>query len=254
MASSSRCANCGSILDAEDRFCPTCGQPAPPPPAPPPPTPPPPVAPLTQYCTNCRAEIGPRKRFCTACGQAVAGTPRPPWLDPAPGPGGPPGGGGVPPRPAPLGPQGPVALRYAGVWSRFAALLLDGVMLVCLQGAVVDIIGRGGAISGEAGYGFAVLLYFLLCEAFLGGTLGKGVMGLRIVNSAGQSPGLLRALARTLLRPIDAFPGVIPYLLGAVLVANSRTKQRLGDRVGGTYVVSDASLTAVRRARAASGI
>jgi hypothetical protein len=45
------------------------------------------------------------------------------------------------------------------------------------------------------------------------------------------------ALTRNLMRFVDAFPYVIPYLLGAYAVSNSPKMQRFGDRVAETMVV-----------------
>lgn len=45
------------------------------------------------------------------------------------------------------------------------------------------------------------------------------------------------AFVRNILRPVDAFPYVFPYLVGAVLVWSGPLRQRLGDRVAKTAVV-----------------
>jgi uncharacterized RDD family membrane protein YckC len=45
------------------------------------------------------------------------------------------------------------------------------------------------------------------------------------------------ALIRNLMRFLDAFPYVVPYLVGAVAISNSPKLQRLGDRTSETIVV-----------------
>jgi hypothetical protein len=45
------------------------------------------------------------------------------------------------------------------------------------------------------------------------------------------------AAVRNLARAVDAFPYVIPYLVGAIAVRSSDTKQRLGDRWAKTVVI-----------------
>ena len=45
------------------------------------------------------------------------------------------------------------------------------------------------------------------------------------------------ALTRNLMRFLDAFPYVVPYLVGAYAISNSPKMQRFGDRVAETMVV-----------------
>ena len=67
-------------------------------------------------------------------------------------------------------------------------------------------------------------------------TLGKRIMGLKVVHENGgrASPGQL--LVRNLLRPIDLMPGL--YILGMALVLMGPRPQRLGDRLARTLVVT----------------
>jgi uncharacterized RDD family membrane protein YckC len=67
-----------------------------------------------------------------------------------------------------------------------------------------------------------------------GATIGKMVLGLRVVKLDGSRISWKESIIRTLLRIID---GLFGYLLGAILVWKSPTKQRLGDRVAKTVVV-----------------
>ncbi len=50
-----------------------------------------------------------------------------------------------------------------------------------------------------------------------------------------------QSLVRNLARLIDALPYVIPYLVGAVVVSGSSTRQRLGDRWAKTVVIASGS-------------
>jgi len=78
------------------------------------------------------------------------------------------------------------------------------------------------------------LVYFLVLEGGWGITLGKLAMGLRVVDKRGRAPGLLRGFLRTLLRPLEVNPLLAP---AAVVVLLSRSRQRLGDMLAGTYVL-----------------
>ena len=78
--------------------------------------------------------------------------------------------------------------------------------------------------------------YRIVGEGLYGLTIGKVLTGLRVVDArSGSIPGLRAAIYRTLLRPIDGFPGV--YLVGAVFVLLSPEGLRLGDRVARTRVI-----------------
>jgi uncharacterized RDD family membrane protein YckC len=139
-------------------------------------------------------------------------------------------------------------VRYAGVGVRFAAVLLDGVILGVL-GIVVALLGGGGYTTRTStaasagvdleGSNFLVWLvvafgYYVVAEAALGGTPGKLAVGLRVVDEDGHFIGWGRAFVRNIVRPIDFF---FLYLVAAVSVWASPRRQRLGDRAAGTFVV-----------------
>ena len=88
---------------------------------------------------------------------------------------------------------------------------------------------------------FIVVAYFFVQEAFFSTTVGKMILGLRVVDRYGRSLSVLSALIRNMLRLIDSWPGY--YLVGIVIACFSPTYQRLGDRVAQTYVVSIKSVT-----------
>lgn len=83
-----------------------------------------------------------------------------------------------------------------------------------------------------------VFLYYVLFEALAQGTPGKLVCGLRVVQSRdGGRIGASEAILRTLLRVVDAFPYVVPYLVAAAVVGLLKRNQRVGDLVAETLVI-----------------
>ncbi|HJU57287.1 MAG TPA: RDD family protein, partial [Actinomycetota bacterium] len=74
-------------------------------------------------------------------------------------------------------------------------------------------------------------------EARYGGSIGKRARRLRVVMEDGGHVTAEAALIRNLMRFLDAFPYVVPYLVGAVAISNSPTMQRFGDRTAETIVV-----------------
>jgi uncharacterized RDD family membrane protein YckC len=139
------------------------------------------------------------------------------------------------------------ASSTVGVGYRLLALIIDGIVLLIVtcplsiiaflanDGDSTEFSGVGTAMNGIA---FIVtLLYFAGMEATRGATVGKMALGLRVVKTDGSMPDWGSTIVRNLLRIVDMFPYFIPYLVGAILVWTSPTRQRLGDRVAGTMVV-----------------
>jgi uncharacterized RDD family membrane protein YckC len=83
-------------------------------------------------------------------------------------------------------------------------------------------------------YFLVVLGYYFVLEAATGKTIGKMMMGLRVVSTAGPYTPM-KAFIRTLLRIVDGLPFL--YLLGLIVMVTSKQKQRIGDMAAGTLVV-----------------
>ncbi|MHB1355902.1 MAG: RDD family protein [Anaerolineae bacterium] len=136
-----------------------------------------------------------------------------------------------------------VVYEYKGIFPRFFAKVLDGFFLLIPLGLLMLIVSLlTGYPSGKDS--LAPMLLSLLSVIFVivyialeggGGTPGKRVLGMRIVDAGGKNPGFGKALVRNLLGIVDFLP--FAYILGVVMVASSPNKQRLGDRVAGTYIV-----------------
>jgi uncharacterized RDD family membrane protein YckC len=146
-----------------------------------------------------------------------------------------------------------INLEYelAGPGSRFTALFVDlmiqflvGVVLVIVLAVagVSFILFRGG---GSWMLALSVLVifsmqwgYFAVFEIlWKGQTPGKRQAGIRVINETGREASVYEAVARNLLRVVDALPG--PYALGAIVMFLSPQSKRIGDYVAGTVVVHD---------------
>ena len=142
------------------------------------------------------------------------------------------------------------APRVAKLGRRFSAFVLDTMVLFGAF-AVTDawVFMRWGTIEGTelslttaslllAG-GFNALILFVygcLLEAGFGATLGKTLVGLRVVRTGSSSNALAAAAIRNAMRILD---GAGVYLLGAVVAGCSPCRQRLGDLCAGTAVVEE---------------
>jgi uncharacterized RDD family membrane protein YckC len=84
-------------------------------------------------------------------------------------------------------------------------------------------------------YAVIVVLYYILLEGYLGQTVGKMVLGIKVVREDnGEVPGLGGATIRTLFRIVD---GLFSYLVAFIAVLISGKNQRLGDMAAHTLVV-----------------
>ena len=83
------------------------------------------------------------------------------------------------------------------------------------------------------------LAYFFITELLMGGSVGKRLLGQRVVMDDGSKLTVVGAALRTILRPIDGFPWIFPNLLGFIVVAVTGKHRRIGDFAGSTMVISD---------------
>jgi uncharacterized RDD family membrane protein YckC len=146
--------------------------------------------------------------------------------------------------------------QCARLGDRFIAFVLDLAILFGLF-AVVDAWAfmRWGMVDGTelqltaASLAFAIttnvlilFLYGWLMEALCGATVGKVIIGLRVVGTSARGPFAACAL-RNALRIVD---GIGFYLVGTVSAACSGVRQRLGDVYAQTAVIEESFGRAIR--------
>ncbi len=124
-------------------------------------------------------------------------------------------------------------LQYVGVGLRFLAILIDSIIIGAIAGLLASLFRDAPGFYGGL-TGVLALAYFIILEATQGATLGKMVVGLRVVKKDGTPIGWSESVIRNLLRIID---GLFFYLVGAIFVWTSPIKQRLGDRAASTVVI-----------------
>jgi len=77
-------------------------------------------------------------------------------------------------------------------------------------------------------------VYFALLEGLFGATLGKALFRLRVLGEDGEQCSLRAAAIRSILRFVDWMP--LFYIIAAVSMMVSSTRQRVGDRIARTVV------------------
>ena len=83
---------------------------------------------------------------------------------------------------------------------------------------------------------FIIFAYLIIMEAYIGWTIGKRLLGIKVVDYNSNRIGLKKSITRNLLRLIDGLPAF--NILGIVLIASSEKRQRFGDHVAKTHVVN----------------
>lgn len=153
--------------------------------------------------------------------------------------------------PTPTTDPEPSLLVGRGYWPRAGAYLIDNAFVVVvaygsaagvgiLLGLLFGLLGQVPEPNMQAIEGLSTLFgfgtfvaYYVLCEWLGGATLGKLLLGLRVVRTDGSPCGLGATLLRTVIRPFDGFFLGLP----ARLSMREPRNQRLGDRAAGTLVV-----------------
>jgi len=135
---------------------------------------------------------------------------------------------------------------------RLAASLVDAVLMIAGLALVVGIWGNNSADLGNGSltlglslgwqpflfYCLTIFVCYVLFEGARSITPGKLALGLRVVKYDGSPCGWVAALRRSILRPVDALPFAVPYLVGLATAGLSSRRQRLGDVFAGTLVVT----------------
>jgi uncharacterized RDD family membrane protein YckC len=140
--------------------------------------------------------------------------------------------------------------RFAGPWPRLLALLAD-LALFCAVFFPVTRLVKGVWLMSPRDHNWVngwfifdplcliflaiMALYMILLEGWLGATVGKRLVGLRVVGSDGGRPGLWKGFVRNILRAVDSLPTL--NIVGVILILRLPERARFGDRVAGTRVV-----------------
>ena len=132
---------------------------------------------------------------------------------------------------------------------RILAIIVDGIIIGLPTGLLAGLLGLVSSSGSEVStslegiVGLFVALtsvvlylgYYVLMEGYLGQTVGKMLLGIKVVREDdGGVPGVKAAAIRTVLRIVD---GLFSYLVGFIAVLASAKNQRLGDMAAHTLVV-----------------
>jgi len=135
-------------------------------------------------------------------------------------------------------------MEYAGFWRRFAAYVIDNILVTVVFWLVALVLG---AIAGDGGVIVAYILgtigvfvYFAAMESSTSqATVGKIALGIQVTDLEGNRVSFGKALGRNLAKILSA---LILYV-GFIMAAFTAKKQGLHDMIAGTLVVKKGATT-----------
>ena len=158
-------------------------------------------------CAACGRRNAEHARFCQSCGSALAAE-----------------------EPVPETAIATANISYAGFWIRFAAFLIDWVLVSVALGIVLLLTSGAGLLLG-------LVVPWLYEALMLSGenqaTLGKMALGVEVTDLDGQRLAFARATGRHFAKYLSVFVMGI----GFVIAAFTPKKQALHDLIAGTVAV-----------------
>jgi uncharacterized RDD family membrane protein YckC len=134
-------------------------------------------------------------------------------------------------------------LPLAGPFTRMLAYSIDFAVILAIEQAVERLLGPLALFGADAMQAVGLVLYFAISVLYCailewlwrGQTVGKRLLGLRVVEASGLKLEPAQVVVRNLMRFIDFLP--LFYLVGVITCVLNSRRQRLGDIVAGTVVV-----------------
>ena len=120
---------------------------------------------------------------------------------------------------------------------RYFAMGIDNTLAAAcalFSASLVPLPDRGNMVVAITVF----ILYFFLQEGAWSTTLGKRLFGLQVRRIDGSKCGWTGAALRTAARALEVNP-ILPFgaLPGAIVVARTKRRQRIGDLLAGTVVL-----------------
>lgn len=137
-------------------------------------------------------------------------------------------------------------IKYAGFWVRYAASLIDGMIVIIpmfILGLVFALVSIGGLADLESeGSGIflrlfvsvLVWIYFIVMTKNYGATLGKKAMGIKVISDKSENLSWGQVILRETLGKIIS---TIILYIGYLMAGFTARKQALHDMMASTVVV-----------------
>lgn len=146
-----------------------------------------------------------------------------------------------------------IELEYelGSLGDRIVGAIIDGIIKTSYIIIVMATFVFGNSRIFSGAYMFFIVLlalpvvfYNLASELLLNGqSVGKKVIGIKVISLSGEQPSFSQYLNRWLFRLIDF--SLSGYMVGVIMVAATERKQRLGDLIAGTVVAKTTPRTQI---------
>lgn len=123
-------------------------------------------------------------------------------------------------------------MNYSGFWRRLVAVTIDS-LIQAIPALVFTGLSRNYATSMIAGAILGFLYYPIFESSIMSATPGKALMGMTVVNLAGERINYKTALVRFFSRYLSLLLLYVGYLMQPF----TEKKQTLHDMIAGTVVV-----------------
>ncbi|PVX26495.1 MAG: hypothetical protein CW691_01380 [Candidatus Bathyarchaeum sp.] len=177
------------------------------------------------YCTKCGEKLADGSKFCTKCGTPVTTEAKP---------------------------ESTVVERFEKDahlqehWiKRVVAYVIDSIIVSIATGvlAILALVPffmlNPARFINNTNFQFAVgglsVIYFIIAETSYGTTIGKNLMGLKVVTTANRKISIEKAFIRNISKVIPGLP--ILDVIGG-LIASTDLHQKYSDKIANTTVIS----------------
>jgi uncharacterized RDD family membrane protein YckC len=122
---------------------------------------------------------------------------------------------------------------------RLIAVFIDNLIAIFVMFFAVAMIPPEYPVVKAVLFFLAYLAYFVILEALWSRTLGKYFQGLIVLKLDGSRCDWKAAIIRSVLRVIEVNPLLLGGLPAGLVIISTSSKQRIGDLLAGTVVVSN---------------
>lgn len=123
-------------------------------------------------------------------------------------------------------------LKYAGFWIRFFAKFIDGI-IIAISAWFLSLFIPDDTVESLLIFIVPILYQAYWLSTPKGATIGKNILGIKVIKTNGQTLTFGQAVIRCLAEYIS---GIILYI-GYIIAAFDSKKQSLHDKICNTYVV-----------------
>ena len=123
--------------------------------------------------------------------------------------------------------------------ARLIAVFIDHIFACALMFMAVSFVPENLPVVKAIFFFLIYLAYFVVLEGLWSRTLGKFFQGLMVRKLDGSRCDWKAALIRSVLRVFEVNPLLLGGLPAGLVVIASKRKQRIGDLLAGTVVVSN---------------